>query len=200
MKFESRKNVVEQQNTIVVKHFESEENFENECRILKILNGRCSPKMLCAKNEQVEMEFIDGERLVDLFVGADLQQIESLAKMMAECVLQIFSILKTEIPNDENFRNYVVYQEKIYRLDFEETTTGTLLEWCAKILAFAFLYHNSEEVKLAFAKKLALLLKVVSNDLIENVKKETCFLEKRWNVKCSKKLLEDFEKEMTLFL
>lgn len=181
MIFESRKNNVRLENGRIRKTFSSADALANERDTLLALDGICAPKLLGIRGNVLETEYVEGRLLVDEYLAADENGAAVLAERLAGTVRTLYAALG-RITFDENFRNYIVDGKKIIRVDFEETTEGTLEEWCAKLQSFALLYDVVDCVKARFCLTLAERLGVKKDALAPVLKKELEFLSGRWNV------------------
>lgn len=180
-KIVSKKNIVSLQDGIIVKEFSNAAFCDNEESILKTLNGINAPKLILRKDNIIYMENIEGVLLVDEYVYCSIAKGKMLGSKLAAAVKAIYAIIG-KITYDENFRNYILRNGEIVRVDFEEVTEGTLESWCAKIFAFASLYDTPDTSKLVFMNTLANELDVNKNMLCTEYKTELAFLSKRWKV------------------
>jgi tRNA A-37 threonylcarbamoyl transferase component Bud32 len=150
-KFESRKNEVFLNNdNTVTKRFKDPFSFLNEVKILEKLDGFHCPILLSSDYLEIKMNKIEGDLLLDVFLVQDMIGAAKTGQLLGETIIELYNKLDGLIPNDENFRNYIINKDKIYRIDFEETKQGSLEEWCGKVLAFAIFYDVKQEVKGAF--------------------------------------------------
>ncbi len=190
--FESRKNtVVRLDNGNIQKTVLSKDAFEREAEVLKVLNGRHAPRLLFECYPTLEMECISGELLLDKYLSANAENAVLLATALSKTVREIFT-LTDKITFDENFRNYIISGDgDCYRVDFEETTRGTLVSYVAKISAFAALYDVETQIKHAFISTLINILNLDKETFLNAFKAELEFLSKRWGVPLPKDFSEN---------
>lgn len=192
MVFTSRKNkVVLNEKGNIEKTFSSEEALKTEVNMLKKLKGKFAPALLSQpSNSCIEMNHIDGKLLLDCFLSSDIETAKKLAKSLAKTITHIHSTTN-KITFDENFRNYIVTPDfKCIRIDFEESTEGTLECYIAKVMAFASLYEVEDHIKIDFIGTLCRFLKPNFKELITEYKNELKFLSNRWGVDFPSALFE----------
>lgn len=183
MDFQSRKNkVILNKNGNIEKTFASIKALETEISMLKLLNGNYAPSFIQKlSTNTIEMSYVKGTLLLDLYLKSDINTAKELAIILSKTINHIY-FLTNKITFDENFRNYIITPNfDCVRIDFEESTDGTIESYIAKIMAFASLYDTSVDVKTTFISALANNLKPNSKILINEYKKELTFLANRWN-------------------
>lgn len=193
--FKSKKNTIYLKDDCVVKEFRSSVNMETEFNVLQALDGNFSPRIIKKEGLKLTIEYINGELLLDKYLVADEESAIKLAMSLGKTVLGLRKILCDRIPNDENFRNYIIKDEAIFRVDFEETAQGTIECWLAKIMAFAMLYDVKLSVKKSFINTLT--VSVPHSEMLSfEFEKELKFLANRWNVNFPKNDFSEIKKEM----
>ncbi len=193
--FKSKKNTVYLKDDCVVKEFRSSVNMETEFNVLQALDGNFSPRIIKKEGLKLTIEYINGELLLDKYLVADEESAIKLAMSLGKTVLGLRRILCDRIPNDENFRNYIIKDEAIFRVDFEETVQGTIECWLAQIMAFAMLYDVKLSVKKSFINTLT--VSVPHSEMLSfEFEKELKFLANRWNVDFPKNDFSEIKKEM----
>lgn len=193
--FESKKNrVTLLESGVIVKEFQNADACVNEEAILRMLDGNHAPRLIGRRGNALYTEYTEGRLLVDAYVNCKMAEAEALAGMLADAVREIYRVTG-RITMDENFRNYVIKDGKVIRLDFEEAAEGTIESWCAGIFAFASLYEGIEESKLAFMKTLEQRLGTAREALIIEYHKELDFLSSRWGVPFPERLYRLFAEE-----
>lgn len=154
----------------------------NEAEALLALNGLYAPMLLARQPFILELEYIKGDLLLDRYLsGADAP---ALAAMLADTINNIY-IKLNKIPYDENFRNYIVADKKIIRIDYEEAAVGSIELWCAKLAAYAALYNVGEEIKTAFISTLEAKLPLQKDIYNAHKQQELQQLAARWASKAS---------------
>lgn len=180
--FKSRKNRVRlTDGGEVVKIFSDPESRKREAEILKRLNGFKSPSLITEDADSVTMEYVAGDLLIDRYLSADSAAARALASELMKTVTGLSKLMPDKIPSDENFRNYIVTDCGITRVDFEETAVGSMENWLAKILAFSSLYAVPDNIKFEFARELLEKITYNKKILTSEFKKELEFLAKRWD-------------------
>ena len=193
--FKSKKNTVYLKDDCVVKEFRSSVNMETEFNVLQALDGNFSPRIIKKEGLKLTIEYINGELLLDKYLVVDEESAIKLARSLGKTVLGLRKILCDCIPNDENFRNYIIKDEAIFRVDFEETAQGTIECWLAQIMAFAMLYDVKLSVKKSFINTLT--VSVPHSEMLSfEFEKELKFLANRWNVDFPKNDFSEIKKEM----
>lgn len=193
--FKSKKNTVYLKDDCVVKEFRSSVNMATEFNVLQALDGNFSPRIIKKEGLKLTIEYINGELLLDKYLVADEKSAIKLAMSLGKTVLGLRKILCDRIPNDENFRNYIIKDEAIFRVDFEETAQGTIECWLAQIMAFAMLYDVKLSVKKSFINTLT--VSVPHSEMLSfEFEKELKFLANRWNVDFPKNDFSEIKKEM----
>jgi len=188
--FESKKNKVFLNNEgVIVKEFAKSSSCDTEESMLRQLDGNHAPKLLMRKDNTLYIEYIEGTLLVDEYIHAEPAKAEKLAASLARAVKEIYA-LTGKITFDENFRNYIIKDGEITRIDLEETTDGTLADWCAKLMAFASLYDAPDASKHIFLKTLANALDMDGSILRAQYEKELNSLSNRWKVPFPAKIFD----------
>lgn len=181
--FQSRRNRVFLSNDGTIhKIFKDASDFENEAAILLRLDGEGAPRLLEKFGDTLRIEYIDGKLLLDAYLESDESIAASLAYMLADTIGLIRNKLSKLIPFDENFRNYIISDKSVVRIDLEETQSGILEEWCAKTAAFATLYEVSQTVKIAFITTLFKTVCIDMSAIMPIYLAELRFLAARWQV------------------
>lgn len=194
--FESKKNNVSLTDEgIVVKKFKNSLSCDTEEQALLCLDGNHAPKLISRKDNTLFIEYVEGTLLVDEYINIRKTAAEKLAAALARAVKDIYAATG-KITFDENFRNYIVKNNEIIRVDFEETTNGTPESWCAKLFAFATLYDAPNASKLAFMLTLANGLGANGEKLCGEYKSELEFLAERWKVPFPTQLFESCVKQL----
>lgn len=188
--FESRKNhVALLKSGVIRKTFTERGAYDNEVRLLSKLDGVLAPRLLTRGGNFLDIAFVEGNLLIDEYLAADTKKAELLAASLAKTVDYIYRTAG-EITFDENFRNYIVTDKSCIRIDFEETTAGSIESYIAKIMAFATLYEVADEVKLIFIRTLAQKTHADILALVAEYEKEVRFLSDRWKTAFPRELCD----------
>lgn len=188
IRLKSKKNrvsrIVEVNKSYIVKEFSDLENMGREIEFLKLLKEReCNvPDIIKIEDNKLYMEDLGETTLLDWYEEAEridfresLDIIHELCswlkdfyRISSECLGQQYIIF------DVNFRNFILKDNKIYGIDFEEACKGEIEVDAGRLIAFALTYNPAfTNWKEEFA---IILLNTLSNDL--NIEKELIIREK----------------------
>lgn len=162
-RFESKKNKVlkvrMEDNYYIRKEYADYSRMAKEFEILKHMDTRGAniPKPYKMESNTIHMAFIDGILLLDYYTELEKRQedeYEDFIHKLAQAHLNIYLSLnffdKNMILKDMNFRNYLISNDVIYRIDFEDCEQGNIAGDIGKLAAFALTYNP---VKTAWKKK-----------------------------------------------
>lgn len=184
--FFSRKNkVLLLDSGIISKTFCCASACINEAEALLALDGMYAPRLVSKQSLMLELEHIKGDLLLDRYLSAAPKDAVALASMLADAISSIYTKLN-KIPYDENFRNYIVSNKNIIRIDFEEAAIGSIELWCAQLAAYAALYNVTNETKTAFITTLEAKLPLQKDAYNTYKQKELQQLATRWQAKSCK--------------
>ncbi|MFO7151800.1 MAG: hypothetical protein DIU66_000985 [Bacillota bacterium] len=142
-----------QEQYCILKIFKNTEGLYKESELLEILKGKSVrvPQILRTGSNYLILEYVDGENLTDLIERMENKRLppESLfpvADSLCEWLKSFYEVLreafhKNIIMKDVNLRNFIVMDEKIYGIDFEEAGEGSPEEDLGKICAFLLTYE-----------------------------------------------------------
>jgi len=126
----------------VLKIFSSMRRLDREYNVLRLLQDNLDVPSIYEidrKNRFIIMEFLPGENLCD-FVNLKSSEKTKVMNRLAEWFLDFHSFFRDRriIRGDSILRNFIVDEEKLYGLDFEESRIGKveedLAEMCISIL------------------------------------------------------------------
>lgn len=145
--------VIKDNNSYISKTFEQVDDFINEIELLKILkeDGANVPDILEEGHNFLYLKDLGDETLLSRF--------ESMEKLNCseykDLILKLSSWLKTFygitfsryekkiILNDVNFRNFIIFENEIYGIDFEQSCPGLIETDAGKLSAYALTYEPS---------------------------------------------------------
>lgn len=158
-KFYSKRNdvtLIEREGVLIVKkQFATKRSYNKELRELIVLQGKAVPNIVEYGDKIIYIEYIDGELLLDKFLLADNKELKRIAELFANFIKSYCAIRRGKALGDVNFRNYIIKNDKIYGVDFENVTCGNELNTLSKSIAFAMLYDADKERKQYFCECLA---------------------------------------------
>lgn len=149
-RFNSRRNEVYKarlsESIIVIKNYLNKDDLYKEQNALKILNnaGAPAPRLIYAKDNNLYMQYIDGDTMVDniykmgheglLLLGNSL---ESLYKALIDYHPGTKTIL-----GDMNLRNFILSSKdkRVYRVDLESVQSGQTEMDIGELCAFCLSY------------------------------------------------------------
>ncbi|MCG8481936.1 MAG: hypothetical protein MJA31_01395, partial [Clostridia bacterium] len=150
---ESKKNKVfkihKENSCYIRKDYEDENRMVKEYKILKLMaeNDVNIPTIYKQDKDSIYMEYIEGTLLLDYFIELEKKHenhYDEFIKKVVKAHQDIYSALhtfeKNTILKDMNFRNYLVKEDKIYRIDFEDCEPGKIESDIGKLAAFALTY------------------------------------------------------------
>lgn len=138
--------------TIVLKQYRDISNAKREYEILQYLsnNDIQIPTVISNNSEGLYMEYVEGITLLDYYMKLEndcLDDYLSVLVSLSKYHKKLYSVLdkyKTNtILGDMNFRNYIIKDNQIFRIDFEECKEGSLESDIGKMAAFALTYNPS---------------------------------------------------------
>lgn len=151
--------------TFIRKEFKIMKRFSAEAGMLKVLNdeGIRVPKILEVGPDYLILEDLGDQTLLTWLEKAENENlddykgvIESLAdflKSFYRASERIFG--ETMLMYDMNFRNFIVHEDVIYRVDLEQATKGVIESDIGKLLAFSTTYDPpGTEWKMIFRDRL----------------------------------------------
>lgn len=175
--------LVEVDGTLMVKKaFEKEKDCKKEIQELNMLAALNVPKIIhCTKN-CIYMTYIEGKLLLDLLLSSTKKDMPFLARLLAQFLKEYHSVTQNRIIDDLNFRNFIVVEDILYGVDFENTKIGQLEECIAKAVAFVLFYEISDEKKEIFIMSMLEEVNFSKKDIMTYLTKEIDFLAERRNV------------------
>lgn len=188
--------IVEDNKKYILKKFVVRDNYIREKEILNILKnaGINVPSIIKAEGNSLYLEDLGGFTFLDWYEESEKQNnldisiIHELCSWLKDFYKAVFEFYKKQtVLFDVNFKNFIMVDNKIYGIDFEQTQTGSIWEDAGKLSAYALTYAPyMTEWKLNFRN---IFIDILSKELniekeiiIEEEKKELSAIEKRRKV------------------
>lgn len=206
IKFTSKRNRVlridEGDKSYISKTFSQFDDFINEEYLLKTLKkgGANVPIILEEGRNLLILEDLGDETLLKSYENLEKQNSKEYKDIILKLSrwlksfygLTLSSFGKQIILNDVNFRNFIVYGNEIYGIDFEQSCSGKIETDAGKLSAFALTYEPSmTEWKINFRNE---LINTLSEEL--KIEKQLVLCEERKEIKSIEKrrkiYLEDY--------
>jgi len=180
--------------TYIKKEYTCNKNQIIEEEMLDFLmdKGVLVPKIMSKGNRYLLLEDLGETTLLDWFERAEsenLNQYDEIVYNICDFLKSFYTNMKDKYGYqmslyDMNFRNFILVNNKIYRVDFEETKKGSIEQDLGKLLAFSTMYDPPRTTwKLEFKEKLLKgILKEFSlreDELLEEEEKELQLIRKR---------------------
>lgn len=132
----------------IKKEYSSKSSMEKEYKIMKLLiqKGINVPEIYFVKEKEIMMEYIKGDILLDYIERFERGiikgvQINKLIKNFLDWLAKFYDAFSEDyIMEDINFRNFIVKNNKIWGLDFEDCHPGKKERDIGRICAFAISY------------------------------------------------------------
>ena len=185
--------IVKEDGTYIVKKFENKENYIREKEILNILkNAKVKvPSIIKLEQNSLYLEDLGGITFLDWYEESEKQntldismifKLSSWIKSFYEAVLEFYS--EQIVLYDVNFKNFIISNEEIYGIDFEQTQAGSIAADLGKLTAFALTYDPAmTEWKINFRNIfidiLSKELSIKTEIIIAEEKKELSAIERR---------------------
>lgn len=141
--------IINGDKTHILKTYTKAKNMEKEIEVLKFLNKEdvLAPKILKINEKSIVLEDL-GERTL-LFAYEEVEKNKEdyryLIQGILSCLKDFYKISEIYyerecILSDMNFRNFIVKDKQIYRIDFEDVDFGEKESDLGKLLAFGLTY------------------------------------------------------------
>ncbi|MDY0236281.1 MAG: RIO1 family regulatory kinase/ATPase [Gudongella sp.] len=143
--------IVEVDNTYILKTLRDTKSYDKELEVLKLLNdkGLLVPKILNVNKYSITLEDLGEVTLLSIYEKLENNNdknyqhiIESLLSWLDNFYKVAEDYYRREcVLSDMNFRNFIVKNNRIYRIDFEEVGFGKKEADVGKLLAFGLTYN-----------------------------------------------------------
>ena len=173
MRLKSKKNqvyrVIEDDRSYIQKTFIEPEKMEKEIQALRVLKkeGCNVPEILKIFKNTLLLEDLGEVTLLDWYVKKEKEDsvdysemIEKLSQWM-KCFYSITynHYSRSIILSDVNFRNFLIKDDEIFGIDFEESQAGNIETDTGKLAAFSMMYNPAmTEWKLRFVEEMEKVL------------------------------------------
>lgn len=178
-KFHSRKNKVylrdEKGNKYIEKIYSDAMLAKRAYEIYQEINESVAcPKVIEAYGNTINMQYIEGDTLLDIFLRAQRDKIELTVDSLLICLENLYKA--NYIQTDNNFSNYIFNNGKCYAIDFDEmikiANSGYTYNDCiSDIILFALTYDFVDmEYKASFVKAITSKVNVSLDKYITRAK------------------------------
>ncbi len=181
--------VIKDNNSYIFKTFAQADDFMNEVELLKILkeDGANVPNILEEGHNFLFLEDLGDETLLNGFESMEKHnrtEYKDLILKLSKWLEIFYSITfsrygKKLILNDVNFRNFILFENEIYGIDFEQSCTGAIETDAGKLSAYALTYEPSiTQWKIDFRNE---LIDILSEEL--NIDRQQILNEEKKEIK-----------------
>jgi tRNA A-37 threonylcarbamoyl transferase component Bud32 len=141
--------IVEDEGTHILKKFENRENYIKEKEVLGVLKkaGVNVPSIIKAEDDHLYLEDLGEVTFLDWYEeeeknnSLDLSMVYRLCAWLKDFYSAVFDFYKKQfILYDVNFKNFIIHDNKIYGIDFEQVRPGHIYEDAGKLSAFGLTY------------------------------------------------------------
>ena len=181
IKLRSKRNnvfrIVEDEGIYILKKFENHENYIREKEVLSILKkaGINVPSIIKAEENYLYLEDLGEVNFLEWYEeqeknnALDISMVYNLCSWFKDFYSAVFEFYKKQfILYDVNFKNFIICDNKVYGIDFEQVRPGHIEEDAGRLVAFGLTYNPSmTEWKMNFRN---IFIDILSNEL--NIEKE----------------------------
>ena len=196
IKLRSKRNnvfrIVEDEGIYILKKFENHENYIREKEVLSILKkaGINVPSIIKAEENYLYLEDLGEVNFLDWYEeqeknnALDISMVYELCSWFKDFYSAVFEFYKKQfILYDVNFKNFIICDNKVYGIDFEQVRPGHIEEDAGRLVAFGLTYNPSmTEWKMNFRN---IFIDILSNEL--NIEKEKIISEENKELAAIKK-------------
>ncbi len=196
IKLKSKRNnvfrIVEDEGIYILKKFENHENYIREKEVLSILKkeGVNVPSIIKAEENYLYLEDLGEVNFLEWYEeqeknnALNISMVYELCSWFKDFYSAVFEFYKKQfILYDVNFKNFIICDNKVYGIDFEQVKPGHIEEDAGRLSAFALTYNPSmTEWKMDFRN---ILINILSNEL--NIEKEKIISEENKELAAIKK-------------
>ena len=160
--------VVEGGKSYIEKIFYEPKNMKIEIEIQELLNkkGCNAPKIIKAYKNTLILEDLGDVTLLDWYEKAEREYsktYEAMLKKLSQWMKAFYFVTKNYYKNDimlgdVNFRNFIIKENEVFGIDFEEVNQGNVETDIGNLLAFAMTYYPESKWKIDFSDKLMQIL------------------------------------------
>lgn len=138
----------------ILKIFTKTESLDKEVQVLRLLNDKGLPvaKILETNESSIILEDLGESTLLSIYEELEKNNDKAYGYLIKEILSWLEGFYKVTqayygkecILLDMNFRNFILKEGRIYRIDFEEVTFGKKESDIGKLLAFGLTYNPKE--------------------------------------------------------
>jgi RIO-like serine/threonine protein kinase len=181
--------VIKDNNNYISKTFLQVDDFINEIKLLKMLkeDGANVPNILEEGNNFLFLEDMGDETLLNRIESMEKHnrtEYKDLILKLSNWLKIFYSITfsrygKMIILNDVNYRNFILFKNEIYGIDFEQSCPGSIETDAGKLSAYALTYEPSmTQWKIDFRNE---LINILSEEL--NIDRQQILNEEKKEIK-----------------
>ena len=197
IRFNSKRNTVYLKDNVVIKEYMQTTSALFECKYLNDLReaGVKVPKVLDVIDNTLYIEYIDGISVIDFIEDHSLLDMcdvvaFGITKWFYDFYIAVNHDISKEIRGDVNGRNFIIKDEEIYGVDFEEKVYGEISVDLGRFLAYLSTYTlNNTQLRDRLRLKLLSLFSesfnIDSKVILEEEKKEIREMEIRRSLRNS---------------
>lgn len=184
--------IVEDEGIYILKKFENHENYIREKEVLSILKkaGINVPSIIKAEENYLYLEDLGEVNFLEWYEeqeknnALDISMVYNLCSWFKDFYSAVFEFYKKQfILYDVNFKNFIICDNKVYGIDFEQVRPGHIEEDAGRLVAFGLTYNPSmTEWKMNFRN---IFIDILSNEL--NIEKEKIISEENKELAAIKK-------------
>ena len=196
IKLKSKRNnvfrIVEDEGIYILKKFENHENYIREKEVLSILKkaGINVPSIIKAEENYLYLEDLGEVNFLEWYEeqeknnALNISMVYELCSWFKDFYSAVFEFYKKQfILYDVNFKNFIICDNKVYGIDFEQVRPGHIEEDAGRLVAFGLTYNPSmTEWKMNFRN---IFIDILSNEL--NIEKEKIISEENKELAAIKK-------------
>lgn len=196
IKLRSKRNnvfrIVEDEGIYILKKFENHENYIREKEVLSILKkaGINVPSIIKAEENYLYLEDLGEVNFLEWYEeqeknnALDISMVYNLCSWFKDFYSAVFEFYKKQfILYDVNFKNFIICDNKVYGIDFEQVRPGHIEEDAGRLVAFGLTYNPSmTEWKMNFRN---IFIDILSKEL--NIEKEKIISEENKELAAIKK-------------
>ena len=196
IKLRSKRNnvfrIVEDEGIYILKKFENHENYIREKEVLSILKkaGINVPSIIKAEENYLYLEDLGEVNFLEWYEeqeknnALNISMVYELCSWFKDFYSAVFEFYKKQfILYDVNFKNFIICDNKVYGIDFEQVRPGHIEEDAGRLVAFGLTYNPSmTEWKMNFRN---IFIDILSNEL--NIEKEKIISEENKELAAIKK-------------
>ena len=156
IKLRSKRNnvfrIVEDEGIYILKKFENHENYIREKEVLSILKkaGINVPSIIKAEENYLYLEDLGEVNFLEWYEeqeknnALDISMVYNLCSWFKDFYSAVFEFYKKQfILYDVNFKNFIICDNKVYGIDFEQVRPGHIEEDAGRLVAFGLTYNPS---------------------------------------------------------